>query len=388
MVLHFTLLKPTRAYRIIIALLLVVAACGFVAAHFMDAHGHIITGMNNQIVWGVPHVFALALILSASGALNVASLWSVFAVTDYRPLARLSGLLAVALLCGGLWILVMDLGRPERLVVAMTHYNFRSVFAWNIFLYTGFVAVVIAYLWSQFERKFRALSRPLGALAFLWRFVLTAGSGAIFGFLVARPGYDAAILVPLFIALSLSLGSAIFVMVTVAVLRLRKVADNNFDDTLLRLARLLGWFVGAVIFITAVHHLTNFYAAEHARLQRFLLVTGGVYPALFWGAQLLGGVLPAALLFAPGLALRRAIFAAALVVVGGFAQLYVIIIGGQAFPSVLFPGKTVRSSFYDGVIADYAPALPEILLGGGGVALALLVLIIVLRVLPFMPDIR
>ena len=37
-------------------------------------------------------------------------------------------------------VLMLDLGRPERLIVATTHYNFKSIFAWNVFLYTGMVA--------------------------------------------------------------------------------------------------------------------------------------------------------------------------------------------------------------------------------------------------------
>ena len=41
-------------------------------------HGHIVTGMNNQVVWGMPHVFAMFMIVAASGALNVASIGSVF----------------------------------------------------------------------------------------------------------------------------------------------------------------------------------------------------------------------------------------------------------------------------------------------------------------------
>jgi len=34
--------------------------------------------MNNQIVWGLPHVFAIFLIVAASGVLNVSSIGSVF----------------------------------------------------------------------------------------------------------------------------------------------------------------------------------------------------------------------------------------------------------------------------------------------------------------------
>ena len=58
-------------------------------------------------------------------------------------------------------------------------------------------------------------------------------------------------------------------------------------------------------------------------------------------------------------------------VAGGLAQLYVLIIGGQAFPLAMFPDKEVSSSFFDGVVASYAPSLPEVALGAGGMALAL-----------------
>ena len=78
--------------------------------------------------------------------------------------------------------------------------------------------------------------------------------------------------------------------------------------------------------------------------------------------------------------------AAALVIVGGFCQMYVTIIGGQAYPLLLFPGMDVSSSFFDGVVASYTPSLPEMLLGLGGVGLALLMVTLAVKVLPFLPD--
>ena len=105
----------------------------------MESRGHIVTGMTNQIVWGLPHVFAIFMIVAASGVLNVASIASVFGQAAYKPWARLSALLCIALLAGGLMVLMLDLGRPDRVIVAATHYNFRSVFAWNVFLYSGMV---------------------------------------------------------------------------------------------------------------------------------------------------------------------------------------------------------------------------------------------------------
>ncbi|MDP2057693.1 MAG: NrfD/PsrC family molybdoenzyme membrane anchor subunit, partial [Thiobacillus sp.] len=111
---------------------------GALAWNHMHHYGHVVTGMDNQIVWGLPHVFAVFLIVAASGALNVASIASVFNKPMYKPLAPLSAILSLALMLGGLLVLVLDLGRSDRLIVAMTHFNFKSMFTWNVFLYSGF----------------------------------------------------------------------------------------------------------------------------------------------------------------------------------------------------------------------------------------------------------
>ncbi|MCB1871150.1 MAG: polysulfide reductase NrfD, partial [Gammaproteobacteria bacterium] len=178
----------------------------------MEHSGHWVTGMSNQVVWGLPHVFAIFLIVAASGALNVASIGSVFGGPLYKPLGRFSGLLAIGLLAGGLVVLLLDLGRPERLIVAITHYNFKSIFAWNIILYTGFFTIVGIYLWAMIDRKAQKFYQITGFAAFFWRLALTTGTGSIFGFLVAREAYDAAIMAPMFIIMSFSYGLAFFII--------------------------------------------------------------------------------------------------------------------------------------------------------------------------------
>ena len=372
------------AFAALLGVLGALILAGLGATWYMEHNGHYVTGMSNRIVWGTPHVFAVFLIVAASGALNVASIASVFGRELYKPLARLSGLLALTLLAGGLAVLVLDLGRPERLIVAMTHYNFKSIFAWNIFLYTGFFAVVALYLWSMFERRMNGYTKRAGLLAFVWRLVLTTGTGSIFGFLVAREPYDSALLAPLFIIMSFSFGLAIFVLVLVAACRWTSRPLGNV--VLKRLRNLLGVFVAAVLYFVAVQHLTNLYIARRHDVEIFFLWNGGVYTALFWlGQVLVGGIVPLVLLF--GSASRRTLAAAAVAVIaGGLAQLYVLIIGGQAYPQLMFPEKEVASSFFDGVVASYTPSLPEVALGVGGVALALALTAVALKVLPFLPK--
>jgi Ni/Fe-hydrogenase subunit HybB-like protein len=360
---------------------------GLGAAYYMEHNGHWVTGMTNQVVWGTPHVFAVFLIVAASGALNVASISSVFSKTPYKPLARLSGLLAITLLVGGLAVLVLDLGRPDRLIIAMTYYNFKSIFAWNIFLYIGFMIIVAIYLWMMMERKMNDYTKPAGFFAFVWRLILTTGTGSIFGFLVARAGYDAAVMAPMFIIMSFAFGLAIFLLVLMAAC---KWSDRPLGDAIvMRLKNLLGVFIGAVLYFVMVYHLTNLYITEHHGFERFILLDGGIYTSLFWIVQIgLGSLLPLALLYLPATGKSRTWISVAslLVIVGGLAQMYVIIIGGQAYPMELFPGKEVTSTFFDGVVASYSPSLPEVILGVGGIGVALAATVVGIRVLRFLPT--
>ncbi|MBI3571605.1 MAG: polysulfide reductase NrfD [Gammaproteobacteria bacterium] len=384
---HFNTIEGrSLGFYAVLGILGALVLAGLGAALYMEHNGHWVTGMSNQIVWGTPHVFAVFLIVAASGALNVASIASVFGRQLYKPLTRLSGLLAIALLAGGLAVLVLDLGRPDRLLEAMTYYNFKSIFAWNIILYTGFFAVVVVYLWMMMERRMNDYTKPAGLFAFIWRLTLTTGTGSIFGFLVARDAYDTAVYAPMFIIMSFSYGLAIFLVVLMAAMRWsgRELGDVVFN----RLRNLLGVFVAAVLYFVVVYHLTNLYITQRHGIEGFILLNGGIYTGMFWiGQVILGGVIPLVILFSRiGKSRAMVAIASLLVVLGGLAQMYVTIIGGQAYPMPLVPGKEVSSSFFDGVVASYVPSLPEVGLGIGGFALALAMVVFAVKILPFLPH--
>lgn len=358
---------------------------GFLSYLYMHHHGHVVTGMDNQIVWGLPHVFAVFLIVAASGALNVASIASVFNKPMYKPLAPLSAILALALLLGGLLVLVLDLGRSDRLIVAMTHFNFMSMFTWNVFLYTGFFVLVGLYLWTMLDRNVKAYSKAAGTAAFIWRLTLTTGTGSLFGFLIARQLYGTAMLAPMFIIMSFAYGLAIYLMVLVAAYAW--TGRPLGDAVMMRLKTLLAVFVAAVLYFVVVYHLTNLYFAKMGSAETFILRDGGILTALFWVAQIaIGCVIPLVILLT-GLGRQRSwiMIASALVILGGIAQMYVTIIGAQAYPLDMFPGMTVKSSFYDGVIHEYSPTMAEFFLGLGGVAIALLATIFGVKVLRLLP---
>ena len=361
---------------------------GFACSLYMEHEGHYVTGMNNQIVWGLPHIFAVLLIVIASGVLNIASISSVFDKKLYKPLAPLSALLAVAFLIAGLIVLVLDLGKPDRLIVAMTTYNFKSIFSWNIFLYSGFAVVLIAYMWTMLDREVNKYSKYIGTFAFGWRIILTTGTGSIFGFLVAREAYATAILAPLFIVMSLLYGTAVYFLILKIISKFHETYIS--DEILMNLRRLTIMFLFANLYFLFLYHITNMYIAKHLDYEIFILFDGGVYTFAFWIGQLLVGIIvPIFLINSQRICKELSlIVSSVLILLGSFVAMYVIIIAGQAYPLNIFPDHVIiESSFYDNTVHAYIPSIYELGLGLGGVALALIIVLIGVANFKFLPTI-
>ena len=375
---------PGTRYWGLLALLVVPLLLGAAAYFYIEHYGHIATGMDNQIVWGMPHVFSVLLVVAATGALNIAMAASVFGKAVYRPLAPLSALVSLALLVGGLALIMLDLGRSDRMIVAITSLNSQSVFALRVILYDGFMASVGVYLWFLLERRMNRYVKPAAIMALFWQLLLITGTGLEFGFNF-RAMYDSVLYAPMFIAFASAYGTAVLMLILLAVCRWE---DRPVSEALLRrLKNLLGISVGASLFFAVLFLGSKYELARSRDVARFLLFDGGVYTALLWIGQLaLGGIVPLALLLRSQVSRAAIAAACALVVLGGMAQMYVTLIGGQAYPQILFPGMVETSSFFDGEIHPYTPSWPELLLGLGGVALAAAIVAIVLRALAMLPE--
>jgi Ni/Fe-hydrogenase subunit HybB-like protein len=360
---------------------------GLASSAYMEHEGHYVTGMNNQIVWGLPHIFAVTLIVIASGVLNIASMSSAFNKKLYKPLAPLSALFAIAFLIAGLIILVLDLGRPDRLIVAMTTYNFKSIFAWNIFLYSGFFVILSIYIWTMLDFNVSRFSSTVGKLAFGWRIILTTGTGSIFGFLVAREAYSTAVLAPLFIIMSLLYGTAVFYILLRIISKMQNITIPT--EITVNIRKLIIIFLLANIYFLILYHITNLYISKQIAIEKFILLDGGGYTTMFWLGQVgLGLLIP--LFYELSNKENRNFpltLTSIMIIVGGFFAVAVIIIGGQAFPLNIFPDHTIiESTFFDNGIHGYTPSIYEYGLGIGGTSLALIIILVLITNLKFIPS--
>ena len=366
---------------------------GLWAFNYIHQHGHHVTGMNNQIVWGIPHVFAVFLILAASGCANISTLGSVFKKPIYQPQGRFSLLLAASLLMGGLIIILFDLGRIDHVIEMLKGaLNFSSVFAWNVVLYLGFLLVIAIYLWTMMDRTTLAKSKykSMAILNFVWRIILTTATGAIFGVLLARHSYEVITMVPLFLAASYAFGTATYSLALLCVYRL--INRPLGDVVLLRLRNSLAIFILTVLLVEFIRYLVHTFFINHPSGNALPLLAAG-FSNLFWLGQIgLGSLLPLLLLgssyFSPYLKNHSLaiLLSSLLIVIWGLIQLYIIIIGGQSHPLLLFPETQTSSTFSDGFISPYSASLLEYLLGFGGIGLAVCLLMIGIKVLRILPH--
>ena len=149
-------------------------------------------------------------------------------------------------------------------------------------------------------------------------------------------------------------------------------------------------FLFANLYFLFLYHITNMYIAKHLEYEIFILLEGGIYTMAFWFGQLFVGIIiPIFLINSSKICKELSlIISSILILVGSFVAMYVIIIGGQAYPLTIFPDHViVQSTFYDNVVHSYMPSLYELGLGLGGVALALIIVLIGIANFKFLPTI-
>ena len=371
-------------YLLSVGLAALVVAGGY-ATWLLASQGLHLSGMTTRIPWGLPIVMAIFYIGLSAGSLVVSSLYGVFGKLEYKPFARVATFLAMLLMIGALLSIMTDQGRIDRFFVEpFTHANPLSMLSINPLLYFSYILICVVYLLVLAAGNER-WTKVLALVAVLWAILVHSGTGAIFGF-VPRGLYDSPLLPPSFVAAALSSGTALMILVLLALFRM---TGRPLDEArVLWVGRLLAVLVivaGYFVFIENAHRL---YAHESRAAELYFLF-GGAHSLLFWGGLVLAGTIaPPVILFhrKTGASMRWVAFAASLVVVGVLCERYLIVIPGLAHPPELVPGWTITQSPIDEGIASYSVSLPELLQAAGVFAFIGLSFLWGLKLLALLPT--
>jgi len=378
-----TLEGKSRGYRLMVAILAVLALSGFVSFIISYIQGHQMFGSTNVIPWGMPIVLTIYLIGLSAGSLILSSLTYVFGREEYRPIARMAVFLAIVLIFGAMLSIAIDLGRPEkfwRLFMFFYMNNMSSMFAINGILYGGYFIISLFYLGIILANKPR-ITKITGTVAVFWAVLVHMGTGAIFGFIAAREAWVSPIKPLEFLAAALTSGVALLIVAVILTLKLS--GRDVKKEMITSLGRLLSVFIIILLVLICVDKLTHLYSPHR---EATLYMLAGHYSWIFWGLQIgMGAVIPLAVLFNPQLnkTIRWVALAAVSVVIGIFFERYYLVIPGAAYPQHYYsPGK-IEGVW--GALNSFTLTPVEMVLSVGIVALLGLLFVLGLKYLELLP---
>jgi molybdopterin-containing oxidoreductase family membrane subunit len=372
----------SRSFFLLAAVLVVLSLAGLVSFSISYIKGHQVLGTGNIIPWGMPIVITIYLIGLSAGSLILSSLTYVFGKEEYRPISRLAVFLAILLIFGAMVGIAMDLGRPEkswRLFILFILNNMRSMFAINAILYGGYFVICLVYLGVLFAEKPK-YPRTVAVIAIFWAALVHMGTGAIFGFIAARPIFYSPLKPFEFLAAAMASGLALLIVLVATIFRFAKRTFNV--SILFSLGKLLLALIIPLFVLVFIDKLTHLYSADR---EPMLWLLTGPYAWIFWGLQVgFAYVLPMILLTHPQFkkTLMGVIGAALLVVIGVFGERFVLVIPGTAYPLPFYPGK-IEGIW--GARGDFPLTLIETLISLGIFALMGLFLVLGLKHLDLLP---
>ncbi len=410
------LLRPiyvTRSFKRWFAFLLGGLAISIFAYTIQLKLGLGVTGLRDITTWGMyigNFVFFVA--TSLVGMLITATL-GLLGIKWAAPLSRIAEIIALAFAAVAGLVIIIDMGRPDRLLNVFIYGRFQSPILWDLTVVITYtvISALLLYLplipdlkicadrlekahplqrklyqilslrWSDQPEQVKIIQRGIRILSILiipialaihtvtsWLFAVTM-----------RPGWDSTIFGPYFVTGAFVSGTAAVIL---AMYFFRKnyhlkayVTDFHFD----RMARLL-----VLVSLVYLYFNINEFLVPGYKLKKFDTVHlhalfSGHYAWLFWGTQILGLILPIILLIfrffrKPVNAFVIALF----VLAGAWLKRYIIVVPTMDHP--FLPVQHLPLNF-----TVYTPTLIEITITMGTIFLTLIIITVLSKFLPIIP---
>lgn len=149
--------KPSKMWIVKVFVLAIVFCIGLYAVILQLIEGHIITGMRDNVVWGVYIVnFVFILGLSYAGAL-LAGIFHLARVEWAVPLQRILKLLTVFTLIIAPFFILLCIGRPERLFNLFIYPRIQSPIIWDVLAIVTDLIFCVVYLYFTYIKDFALL---------------------------------------------------------------------------------------------------------------------------------------------------------------------------------------------------------------------------------------
>ncbi len=149
--------KTSRLWYVIFFTFLVIFIFGIYGLYRQIADGHIITGMRDNVVWGVYIVnFIFFMGLSYAGAL-ISGILHLFKSNWRGPIIRIAELITIISLMIGPVFILFCIGRLERLPYLIIYPRIQSPITWDVIAISTDLIGCILFLYLSFIEDFAKL---------------------------------------------------------------------------------------------------------------------------------------------------------------------------------------------------------------------------------------
>lgn len=402
-----------RAGKIWTTILIVLCLIGAFAYYRQLRFGLGVTNMGDYVSWGIyisNFVFFVA--ISLVGSLVTA----IFRLTNVRwstPLTRIAEIIAVSAIVFASLIIIVDMGRPERLLNLFIHGRIQSPILWDVIVITTYLCISVLLLYLPvipdlkimidravpankiFDRLYRFLGSfwkgtsqqkknnhkailRLSILIIPVAFCIHTVTSWLFA-TTFRPGWDSTNFGAYFISGAFLVGAG-GVVTAMYIFRRAYHLENyitnmHFD----KMAKVLVMLALLYLYFNINEYLIPAFKMKKSEAAHLEELFVGQYAFLFWGAILMGMIVPIFILITKQGRKPLPVFVAGvMVVVGAWFKRYLIVTPTLLHP--FLPMQDVPERFL-----HYFPSWEEWAIAIGSLAGALLIITLFVRIYPIIP---
>ena len=398
--------KTSRAYYVWVAFLLIVIGWGVYAYSRQLQDGLVVTGMRDRISWGLYiTTFVFFIGISHAGTL-ISAILRVSQARWRTPITRMAEFITlVSLICGALFVII-DLGRPDRLLNVIRYGRWQSPIIWDVLAITTYITASTAYLFlpmipdlALFRDKlagrvsgwrmwlYNVLSVRWQGTHSQWRSMGAAITTAmiliipiavsvhtvvswIFAMTLREP-WNSTIFGAFFVAGAIFSGVAMLIIVMAILRKVYHLEEYITEKHFVYLGYLLATFSLIMVYGNVSEYLTTGYKMSEGTEFHFRQLFLGEFAGFYWFYLLGGLVLPGLLILLPWTRnIWGVVTASVLVVAAMWVERYFIVVSGFRVPLMPYEPST------------YAPTWVELSVMAAGFALFALLITLFVKIFP------
>jgi len=242
-------------------------------------HGLIVTGMSDQVSWGVYIANFTFLVGVAAAAVMMVIPVYIYDNEELHDLVIFGELLAVAAILMCLAFVTVDLGRPDRfwhLIPGLGQLNFpASMLSWDVIVLNGYLLLnlhicgYLLYCRYQGWRPAKWFYIPFVFIAIVWAISIHTVTAFLYVGLGGRPFWNSSIVGPRFLASAFTAGPALIIL---ALQIIRRITEYRITDkALLTLRGIVQVSMLINVFLLVCEVFKEFYSGDlHVTSSRYL----------------------------------------------------------------------------------------------------------------------